>query len=77
VIGHGERGLGHKIIRFLLTIWLVAYPVVACGPVLIGAASGGSSGGYAALGGLITGSVLLVPWLVGILVLGLLVLLTR
>jgi hypothetical protein len=77
VIGHGPRPLGHRIIRLLLTIWLVAYPVVACTPVLLGSISGGSSGGYAILGGLFAGSVLLVPWLVGILVLGLMAILSR
>lgn len=77
VIGHGQRPLGHRIIRLLLTIWLVAYPVLACSPILLGSISGGSSGGYAILGGLIAGSVFLMPWLVGILVLGLLALLTR
>jgi hypothetical protein len=77
VIGHGQRGLGHRIIRLLLMVWLIAYPVISCGPILLGAAAGGTSGGYAALGGLIMGSVLLVPWLVGVVVLGLLALLTR
>lgn len=77
VIGHGPRPLGHRTIRLLLTIWLVAYPVVACTPVLLGSISGGSGGGYAILGGLFAGSILLLPWLVGILVLGLLALLTR
>lgn len=77
VIGHGQRPLGHRIIRLLLTIWLVAYPVLACSPILLGSISGGASGGYAVLGGLIAGSVFLMPWLVGIIVLGLLALLTR
>jgi hypothetical protein len=61
----------------LLTIWLVAYPVVSCTPVLLGAIAGGTRGGSAVLGGLLAGSFLLIPWLVGILVLGLLALLTR
>lgn len=77
VIGHGPRPLGHRIIRLLLTIWLVAYPVISCAPVLIGSAAGGREGGGAILGGLLVGTVLLGPWLIGILVLGLLALLTR
>jgi hypothetical protein len=47
----------------------VAYPIIACTPVLLGSMSVGSGGGVAVLGGLIAGSVLLMPWLVGILVL--------
>lgn len=76
-IGHGPRPLGHRIIRLLLTIWLVAYPAVSCAPIVIGSAAGGSGGGAAILTGLLAGSVLLIPWLVGVLVLGLLALLTR
>jgi hypothetical protein len=58
-------------------VWLVAYPVLSCVPMLAGSASGGPSGGTAALGGLLFGAVFLIPWLVGLLVLGLLVLMTR
>jgi hypothetical protein len=77
VIGHGPRPLGHRIIRLALTIWLIAYPVVACTPVVIGSISGGAGGSAAILGGLFAGGILLGPWLIGILVLGLLALLTR
>jgi hypothetical protein len=69
--------MGHRIIRLLLTIWLVAYPVVACTPILFGSLTGGRGGGAIAFGGLIAGGLLLWPWLVGILVLGLLAILTR
>jgi hypothetical protein len=55
----------------------VAYPVISCGPVLLGASSGGSAGGAAALGGVLVGGLFLVPWLVGLLVLGMLTLLLR
>jgi len=71
------RPLGHQIIRVLLTIWLVAYPVVACTPMIVGTLAGGSGGGMATFGGLLAGMLLLGPWLVGILILGLLALLTR
>jgi hypothetical protein len=77
VIGHGRRPMGHRIIRLLLTIWLVGYPVVACGPMLVGAFAGGKSGGAVAVGGLVAGGLLLGPWLIGILILGLLAVLTR
>jgi hypothetical protein len=76
VIGHGPRPLGHRIIRMLLTIWLVAYPVVSCGPVILGSMAGGS-GAATAVGGILVGWFLFVPWLVGIIVLGLLAILTR
>jgi hypothetical protein len=66
----------HQVLRLLFTIWLVAYPVISCGPVLLGASSGGSAGGAAALGGVLVGGLFLVPWLVGLLVLGMLTLLS-
>lgn len=72
-----RRSLVNQILRLLFTIWLVAYPVISCGPVLLGASSGGPAGGAAALGGVIVGGVFLVPWLVGLLVLGLLTVLSR
>lgn len=72
-----RRSFLNQLLRLLLVIWLVAYPVASCGPVIIGASAGGSSGGAAALGGLLLGGVFLIPWLIGLLVLGLLVVLTR
>ena len=72
-----RRSGAHRVLRLAFTIWLIAYPVIACVPTLAGAVSGGTAGGYTAIGGLVVGSVLLVPWLIGILVLGLLTLLTR
>ena len=77
VIAHGRQPILHSIIRLLLTICLVAYPVISCAPILMGAIAGGSSGGGAVVSGLFAGSLLLMPWLIGILVLGLLALLTR
>jgi rRNA maturation protein Nop10 len=77
IVGLGERSGTHRLLRLLRTIWLVAYPVVSCGPILLGAAAGGPSGGASALGGIILGGVLWAPWIVGIIVLGLLTLLTR
>lgn len=71
------RSLPHRVLRILLTIWLVAYPVISCGPVLLNTVSGATDGGATALGGVLVGGVLAIPWLVGLLVLGLLALLTR
>lgn len=77
VIGHGPRPLMHRILRILLAIWLVAYPVISCAPIIGGVVVGGSSGGGAMLGGLFAGWLLFAPWIVGILVIGLLTLLSR
>ena len=73
----GAQSLTHRVIRLLFTIWLIAYPVVACTPVLLGAAAGGAGGGAAVIGGWLAGSVLFLPWIVGIVVLGFLAVLTR
>ena len=67
----------HRLLRWLFAIWLIAYPVVSCGPILLGMAAGGASGGTTALGGLVVALVYLIPWLIGLLVLGLLSALTR
>jgi hypothetical protein len=62
-------------LKLALVVWVVALPVVACGPALLARGDllafllGGASG-------LLFGSVLFVPWLVGVGVLYLLVRLT-
>ena len=71
------KSLTHRVLRAALTIWLVAYPVVSCGPALAGVAVGGTSGGLTVLTALLVGSVLWWPWIVGVIVLGLLALLTK
>ena len=70
------RSMSNRVLRLLLTIWLIAYPAVACTPVILGAVAGGTGGGLTAGAGYLVGGILLWPWLVGILVLGLMVLLT-
>jgi hypothetical protein len=61
-------------LRIALAIWAIAFPVVSCGPaVLADGITGTILGG---LFGLVLGSVLLVPWLIGLAVLGTLVYLT-
>jgi hypothetical protein len=64
------------VLRALLTIWLVAFPVASCGSIVIGSIAG-SAGTTTVLGGVVFGSLFLVPWLIGILVLGLLAVLTK
>jgi hypothetical protein len=71
------KSLTHQVLRLALMIWLVAYPIVSCGPVIGGAAAGGTTGSITALTGLMVGGLLWWPWIVGIMVLGLLALLTR
>ena len=61
-------------LRVAFVGWLVAFPLISCAPVLLGdGAVGTLIGGFFSL---VLGSVLLVPWIVGLLVLGLLVLFT-
>jgi hypothetical protein len=62
-------------LKLVLVIWIVAWPLLACGPALLtrGDALGFILGGFT---GLLFGSVLFVPWLVGVGVLYLLVRLT-
>ena len=66
----GRRSLNSRL-KIVLAIWAVAYPVVACGPMVI--TEGGFSGMIGNFIGLTLGGLLFVPWLVGIVVLGALV----
>lgn len=70
------RSAINRLLRTVLAVWLVAYPVLSCGPILIGASVGGGPGGGAVLAGVLAGGLLFWPWVVGVIVLGLLVLLT-
>jgi hypothetical protein len=67
----------HAFLRLLLTIWTIAYPVVACSPLLIGAAAGGSGAAEGGFVSLVVGGFLFAPWIVGVIVLGILVVLSR
>lgn len=60
----------NRILRLLLGVWTIGFLVVSCFPMLTGNATAGGLG-------LLTGAVLLIPWLVGVLVLGVLVWLTN
>lgn len=61
-------------LKLLLAVWAVAYPVVACGPAYI--THGGVSGFIGNALSTLLGGILLVPWLLGLLVLGTLAWLT-
>jgi hypothetical protein len=65
---------GYRRLRLVLLIWLIAYPIISCSPVILGAATGGVSLGLA---GLLVAATFFVPWLVGIAILGALLLLAR
>ena len=67
----------HDFLRVLLAIWAVGYPVVACGPLLLGAtqdAPGVLIGGVLSL---FLGTALLGPWIAGLVILGVLTVVTR
>ncbi len=61
----------NRALRWLLAIWTIVYLVVACGPLLL------TDSGLLQGIGLLTGLILLVPWLVGVVVLAVLVWLTN
>lgn len=60
----------NSVLRALLLVWVLGYVLISCGALI---------GGDIAVGlvGLIAGAVLLVPWLVGMAVLGVLVWITN
>ena len=61
--------------RIALVLWAIAFPVISCGPAIAGDGLVGTlAGGFL---GVILGSVLLVPWIVGLVVLGAIVYLTN
>lgn len=57
-------------LRLLLAIWVLGYLLMSCAPLLQGDVGGG-------LLGILLGGVLFVPWLLGAVVIGLLVLITN
>ena len=58
------------LFRLLLALWTIFFLVISGAPLLTGNAILGAAG-------LLTGAVLLVPWLVGVLVLSILIWLTN
>ncbi len=64
-------------LRLLLAIWAVAFPVISCGPILLGVNEGATGALVGGIAGLILGSVLFGPWIVGLILLGIGVYLTR
>ena len=54
-------------LRLLLALWVIGYLLVACGPAIAADGIGGTLIGAAL--GLVLGSALFVPWVVGVVVL--------
>jgi hypothetical protein len=69
-----EGGGTRKVFKQLLAVWAIGYPIVAILPLL---STGTSTAGATAVGGLaalIVASALFGPWIVGVIILGVLVL---
>jgi hypothetical protein len=69
-----EGGTAKKILKQLLGLWAIGYPIISILPLL---STGTSTTGATAVGGLaslIVASALLGPWIIGIIILGILVL---
>jgi hypothetical protein len=54
-------------LRLILVLWVVGYLLVACGPAIVADGISGTLIGAAL--GLVLGSVLFAPWVVGVVVL--------
>ena len=67
----------HDFLRVLLVIWAVGYPVVSCAPLLICVREGAGGALVGSVIAIILGSALFVPWVVGLVILGLGVYMTR
>ena len=58
------------LLRILLVVWIFGYVLVSCVPLFNGNAVGAGVG-------LLAGVVFVIPWLIGVLILGILVWLTN
>ena len=67
----------YTFLRVLLAVWAVAYPVIACGPLLFGLNQGFGGAVVGGVFAIILSSALLGPWIVGLVLLGIGVYLTR
>lgn len=64
----------HSWLRLILVLWVVGFLIISCGPAFAGDGIVGTLAGGAI--GLVLGSVLFVPWLIGVGVLLVLIWLT-
>jgi hypothetical protein len=58
------------VFRLLLALWVLGYLLMSCAPILQGHLGAG-------ILGIVLGGVFFVPWLVGVVILGILVLVTN
>jgi hypothetical protein len=65
------RSHAHRVIRTLLVLWILAYPTVVLAASVLGARSGRDPGSMAAVTIVVIGLALLIPWLIGLVALGL------
>ncbi len=69
-----EGGTARRVIKQLLGVWAIGYPIISILPLL---STGGDGAGGVAVGGLaslIVAGALFGPWIVGLIILGVLVL---
>jgi hypothetical protein len=59
----------NTVLRILMAIWVAGFLLISCAPLY-------AEGGVGLLG-FLTGAVLLVPWIIGVVILGALILLTN
>jgi hypothetical protein len=59
----------NTILRILLALWVAGFLLISCAPLY-------TDGGVGLLG-FLTGAVLLVPWIIGVVILGILIWLTN
>jgi len=59
----------NTILRIFLALWVAGFLLISCAPLY-------ADGGVGLLG-FLTGAVLLVPWLIGVVILGVLIWLTN
>ena len=69
-----EGGAARRLLKQVLAIWAVAYPILSILPLLSGGTSSTGSTAVGAFASLLVASALFFPWIVGIIVLGVLVL---
>lgn len=63
----------HRALRWMLGLWAIAYPIVSCAPLFVGASNSAGAGTAGGLAGIVLVAALFLPWIVGVIVLGVLV----
>ena len=63
----------HRLFRWALAAWAIAFPVISCSPLFVTGTDSAGAVGVGGLTSLVLGATLFGPWIVGLLVLGVLV----